>query len=172
MELNNFYPLLFRKGFFCIKFSAFVNNPPYQTGGILKILFKTFISVLFCLCFTVSCGGNLKGEQNHVFYLYSKSSNAKIITLDEEKASSFFYFKNTLKGESVEFSNKESVFNLLSDYKAKKIFYEIGEDFSCEYYYSEKINDYIILKGQKINLHVCYGKHSITVGSPLVFGSF
>ena len=26
------------------------------------------------------------------------------------------------KGESVEFSNKESVFNLLSDYKAKKIF--------------------------------------------------
>ena len=139
---------------------------------MFKILSKIFISILFCLCFLIDGGGNLKGESTHTFYFYSKSSNAKIVTLSEEKASNFIYFKNFLKGESVVFYDENKVFDLLFNLSAKKIFEENGDDFNCQYFYSKKINDYIILKGQKVNLHVCYNNDSILFGYPLVFGSY
>ncbi|MBQ7374059.1 MAG: YwmB family TATA-box binding protein [Clostridia bacterium] len=139
---------------------------------MFKLLFKFSVALLFCLCFCLDFGGNLKGEGSHTFYFYNKSSNAKIITLTEEKANYFIYFKNSLKGESVVFYDQKRVNELLNELSAKKVFCESGDDFNCEYYYAEKIDDYIILKGNKINLHVCFTKNGVLVGTPIVFGSF
>ena len=139
---------------------------------MFKLLLKIILSILFCLCFLLDGGSFLKGDGNHTFYLYSKSSNAKIVTLTEDKSYYFLYFKNSLKGESVIFYNQEKVKNLIDGLSAKKIFCEKGEDFNCEYYYSTKIDDFVILNGQKINLQVCYQKDYIAVGTPIVFGSY
>ena len=139
---------------------------------MFKLLFKIIVACAFVLCFLIGGGSSLKGEGSHTFYLYSKSSNAKIVTLSEENASNFLYLKSNLKGESVIFYNKNKVASLINELRARKIFIESGDDFHCEYYYSNKINDYVILKGKKVNLHVCYSKDYISVGTPIIFGSF
>ena len=139
---------------------------------MFKLLLKIILSILFCLCFLIDGGSFLKVDGLHTFYLYSKSSNAKIVTLTEDKAYYFTYFKNSIKGESVIFYNEEKVIKLISDLSAKKMFCENGENFHCEYYYTDKIDDYVILNGEKINLHVCYLEDYISVGTPIVFGSY
>ena len=139
---------------------------------MLKNLLKLAIALLFFLSFNVESGGNLKGEGLHTFYFYSKSSQATIKTTTEDEAKNLIYFKKSLKGESVTFNNKESAMLLLSNLSATEVFIENGEDFYCKYYYSKDISDYIILKGQRVNLHLSERDGCFTVGSPIIFGSF
>lgn len=139
---------------------------------MLKIMLKLLISLLFILSFSIESGGKLKGEGIHTFYLYSQSSSATIKTVPEDKTDHFIYFKNSLKGESVTFTNKEKAINLLKDLNANSIFIEQANDFYCEYFYSEKIDGYIMLNGQRINLHLSITNGLYTVGSPIIFGSF
>ena len=139
---------------------------------MFKLLIKIILACLFCLCLSIDSGSFLKGDGNHTFYFYNESSNAKIVTLTEKESNNFIYFKNFLKGESAIFYNRDKVTSLINELKATKIFCEKAEDFNCEYYYTSKIDDYVLLNGQKVNLHVCYLKDYITVGTPLVFGSY
>ncbi|MBR2336728.1 MAG: hypothetical protein IKA61_02155 [Clostridia bacterium] len=139
---------------------------------MLKIIYKVIVSLIFILSLSLQSGGNLMGEKNHTFYLYSKSSSAKITTLPERDADSFIYLKGCLKGESVEFLSEQNALAFLNNLCAKLVFCETGEDFLCHYYYSEKISDYVIIRGQRVNLHLSCGKGVWTVGSPLIFGSF
>ena len=139
---------------------------------MFKLFFKILVACAFCLCVLIGGGGNLKGEGTHTFYLYNKSSNAKIITLLENSASNFTYFKNDLKGEIVIFYDNQKASALIKNLNAKKVFIESGEDFYCEYYYSKKIRDYIVIDGKKINLHVSYSKDYVLVGTPIIFGGF
>ena len=139
---------------------------------MFKILGKLLIIAIFILSFTVDSGGTLKGEGLHSFYLYSNSSSAKIKTLKESNAKNFFYFKNNLKGESVEFFSQEKVDDLLKNLNAVFVFSEEGELFNCAYYYSDEIDEHVTLNGYKINVHVAKTKTSIIVGTPMIFGSF
>ena len=139
---------------------------------MLKFIFKLLIATTFILTFCLERGGELKGEGKHVFYLYNKSSQATIKTLDENQSKSFIYFKNSLKGESVEFFSEDSALKFINDLEAEYVFCELGEDFSCKYYYTDKIENFVIINGNKINLHLSYGKDVYTVGSPIIFGSF
>ncbi len=139
---------------------------------MLKFSIKAFTVIFFIFTFSLGYGGQLQGEGEHTFYLYQKSSSAKIYTTSEEDAKNFIYFKKDLTGESVVFYNKENLLKLLSELNATLIFEENGEDFSCEYYFSPKLTNQIILRGNKINLHVCSRDGIFTVGTPLVFGSF
>lgn len=139
---------------------------------MFKIVYKLFTLTLFIFAINLGCGGSIKGEGNHTFYFYSKSSNATIKTISESKSKYFLYFKNNLKGESVEFFNEHSALDFINQLKANYVFSEIGEDFYCEYYYSNKIKDYVIINGHKVNLHLSYGNEVFTVGTPIIFGSF
>lgn len=139
---------------------------------MLKITFKMLVFILFVFSISINSGGKLKGEANHTFYTYSKSSSTKITTLPEHKSQNFIYFKNTLKGESVQFFSEEKASALLNELNAVFIFEEGGADFYCKYFYSSKIDDYIVLNGRKVNVHVAYDDGLITVGTPMIFGSF
>ena len=139
---------------------------------MFKLFCKIFISCCFCLCFLLDCGGSLRGEGLHTFYFYQKSSNAKIITLSNQDSTYFLYFKQFLKGESVIFYDNKKAYELIENLSAKKVFNENGNDFDCEYYFSAKLTDYIILNGKKVNLHVCHLNNYLIVGSPINFGSF
>jgi hypothetical protein len=55
---------------------------------------------------------------------------------------------------------------------AHLVFSECGEWGVCEYYYSNKLSNYTIVKGKKVNIHIAYGKNSLTIGTPLIYGSF
>ncbi len=139
---------------------------------MLKLLFKICTAVIFFISLSLDCGGKLKGEGTHDFFLYSKSSQAKIVTLKENEAEYFFYFKRDLKGESVVFYDKEKVEKLILELSATKLFTETGENFYCEYYFSPEISDYLFINGEKVNLHVSYSNDKIRVATPLIFGSF
>ena len=139
---------------------------------MFKLIYKLIIAVAFIFSFCLESGGELKGEGNHTFYLYNKSSQATIKTLNEEQAKTFLYFKNSLKGESVEFFSEDNALKLINDLNVKYVFCEKGEDFSCTYYYTDKIKNYVVLNGNKVNLHLSCGKGVYTVGSPIIFGSF
>ena len=139
---------------------------------MFKFIAKIISLFLLALSVSLDSGGNLAGEGAHTFYFYSKSSSAKMITLSYEQTKDFIYFKNQLKGESVVFYDCKKAKDLLAELNAKLVFKEKGEDFDCEYYYSPQISNAIYLNGKRINLHFCYSKDRVVVGSPLVFGSF
>ena len=135
---------------------------------ILKLL--GLITLNFSLCF--QSGGNLCGEGIHEFYLCSPSSNAKIVRRTENDCANFIYLKGSLKGEKVTFYNEKELSRLIKDLNAKLVFTETGDDFFCEYYYTDKLCDFIFLKNQKINLHVSYQNDLFLVGTPIIFGSY
>ena len=139
---------------------------------MFKLIYKLIIAIAFIFSFCLESGGELKGEGNHTFYFYSKSSQATIKTFSEQQAKQHVYFKNCLKGESVEFFSEDNAKIFIDSLNAKYVFCEFGEDFSCKYYYTDKIQNYVILNGNKINLHLSYSKDVYTVGSPIIFGSF
>ncbi len=116
----------------------------------------------------------------HTFYLYSNSSNAKMISYDIEgekdkvKINSF-----NIKGESLflPFQNGQSAVNeyissLLTRFNAKIQIIESGDFGDGKYYYSKAIPNYVIIKGKRVNLHVVKSKMGVTVGTPIIFGSF
>lgn len=139
---------------------------------MIKFFSKIFVGVLFFLSFSVDCGGILKGDGAHYFYLYDDSSLAKTVTLNENSAKYFFYLKGFLKGESVVFNSKERANALIDEYSASLVLCESGKDFYCEYFYSPKIKNFIYIDGKKVNLHFSYSKEKVKVGTPLIFDSF
>ena len=139
---------------------------------MFKFIYRLFVFIIFIVAINIDSGGMIQGEGNHTFYLYSKSSQATIKAIPEKSADKFIYFKNALKGESVEFFSEEKALFLINKLNAKFVFSEKGEDFYCKYYYTDNIKDYVILNGEKINLHLSYGKGVFTVGTPIIFGSF
>jgi hypothetical protein len=144
----------------------------YRDFFMLKFIGMLTTAILFIFTFSLGCGGQLKGEGAHTFYLYGKTNSAKIESMSEQSADSFIYLKGNLYGESVIFYNKSNLKSFIKGLNATAVFSEVGEDFNCEYYYSPKIKGSIILNGKKINLHVCYQKDYIVVGTPIVYGSF
>ena len=139
---------------------------------MVKIILKLLglITLAFSLCF--QSGGNLCGEGVHEFYLCSPSSNAKIVRREENSCSNFIYIKGSLKGEKVTFYKREELNHLIKELNAKLVFTETGDDFLCEYYYTDKLDGYIFLKNKKINLHVSYQENLFLVGTPIIFGSY
>lgn len=137
-----------------------------------KFLLFSCSFISFFICVTYGVGGNLIGDGKHEFYLLSSSSSAKIVSLPEDKAQSFIYLKRELKGESVEFLNVEDAKRLIVSLRAKKILTENSNEFYCEYFYSPYIPYSVWIKGNRINLHISYGKEKTVVGSPIIFGSF
>lgn len=76
-------------------------------------------------------------------------------------------------GES--FSKKENefdVFKMLKDFNAEKVIEEVFDGKKSEYFYSDKINYSKTLYGKKVNIHVFTDSGVITVGTPIIYGSY
>ncbi len=102
-------------------------------------------------------------------YLNDTSSLAQIV-----KANDYEYaLYKDVKGESVKLSaDGFSLNELLSDFNATVRFIEQTPDCECYYAYSPKIKYKKTVKGQVINLQIAIAKEQVTIGSPLIFGSF
>lgn len=111
-----------------------------------------------------------KGYANNFeLYLNSPSSLANIVS-----ANSFSYAKyKNICGESFNVDKNEfDLQKFLSDFCASLIYTEELEHGVSYYLYSKKIKYRTTLFGSVINLHVFVSNSSITVGSPLILGSF
>ncbi len=148
---------------------------------------KITVFILFACVFSWCAFGYLapkpffdcdKGQ--YTFYLYSQSSNAEIITVNAKKAKEQIKSLKDIKGQSIflDYSliDEQSCLNWASEQIASKnatlVFTEEGEWGKNEYYYSPLIASFCIINGNRINLHVAVNEKGISIGSPLLFGSY
>ena len=137
-----------------------------------KILF-CLIAVCLAACSLKTSGGTiLKGGNDYeIFY---EADSGGLVT--EKPTSLFLQFGATLKkkkGESC-FMAANDVDTLLKNLRAKEVFKESGECFDNVYYFSPLISDYVIVNGQKVNLHVAFGAENgqAKVATPINFGGY
>ena len=116
----------------------------------------------------------------YTFYLYSKSSSAKIVTVNASNVKENLKGLTNVKGQSLflDYSliSKEksltAINNQIKSKRATLAFTEEGEWGKSEYYYSPLISDFIVINGYKINLHVVISEKGASIGSPILFGSY
>jgi len=130
--------------------------------------------ILTAFIFAVGAWFNVKP----VFHAYSNefqvcvnspSSSGKIITVSKAE----YPFSVGVKGESFQVKIKD--FNLektLNDFSAKVLFTESIEDGVSYYAYSPKIRYKKQIKNKTVNMQIHFAKTTVTVGSPIIFGSF
>ena len=112
------------------------------------------------------------------YYLYSSSSNAKIITTDIRNSTANLPLF-AIKGESVFLNERNSkgiidefINNFLNNYEAKIQLLERGDLVNSEYYYSNKIAKHVIINGCRVNVHIAKSDYGVTIGVPIIYGSF
>lgn len=109
----------------------------------------------------------------YTFYLYSSSSNAKIISVSAVEARATFEKITDVCGESLFIPGKAPfAAEQIKRLKARLLFTENVDGIFSEYYYSNKIPRYKSINGYKVNLHVAYSASGTTIGSPIIFGSY
>ena len=118
----------------------------------LKTAFCAAFAAVAAIAFSITAG-TLKNDGDRYAYLYSASSQCKIVKI-ADGTTPIFLLKD-LKGESARIEKTELT-PLLKSLGAKKTFTEQGENFYCEYYYTPRIRRFIVLNEKRVNLHVTY----------------
>ena len=84
-----------------------------------------------------------------------------------------YRFIKDVTGESVKISNLGfDVNEFFEKYNAKIVFTETTDGVVSYYGYSKDIKYQTTIGGKRINLHVAVTKDSVTVGAPIIYGSF
>ena len=132
------------------------------------LIFALAISLIFLVGFSNQTLLFSKYSTTHEIYIKSNSSNAQIIQIENKNLINL----NGVYGESFKIEKENfSVDALLKEYGARLVKTETVGDIVCYYAYSPKIKYRAFLSGQAVNLHVAIS-NQVTVGSPLIFGSF
>ncbi len=111
-------------------------------------------------------------EGDYTFYLNSASSNAQIITVPFDDAKEMKKNLKNVCGESVTTTRMSEIEKEIQRLNAQLLFSEKVDNIIINYYYSDKISAYKTVNGYKINLQTAINDNVITIGSPLIFGSF
>ncbi len=140
-------------------------------------MFKNLCLVLLSICFIslpFKKSNLLFNDIVGTYTFYTKTSvSSDFVSVDSALAKSLKSKLKNLCGESVCFKfDKGIIKKVLSVYNAKFLFNESGEDFNCDYYFSNKIPYYQLIEGVKVNIQVAYGKENAVIGSPLIYGGF
>ncbi len=102
-------------------------------------------------------------------YLESYSSSEDIVKVAYNNFSGLPRIKGlSFKAER----NNFSIAEFLEDFGAEIKFTESVKEGTSYYCYSGKIKYREMVKGKIINLHVFIGSEQVTVGAPLIYGSF
>ncbi|MBE7086856.1 MAG: hypothetical protein E7369_00970 [Clostridiales bacterium] len=123
-------------------------------AGYLAISYRTPIFERYSDTFTV--------------YLNSPSSLSTEIAVDRWD----FLTLNKVYGESFVTNAEFDLQKLIDDFSAKLVLTESGGGVINYYFYSPMIKYKKSIKNQAVNLHVAYRGEVLTIGSPIIFGSF
>lgn len=133
-------------------------------------------SYILAVILTLACVGYVNTKplfsnysDSFTVYVGSNSSNAQILTVDGKD----YRFIKDVTGESVKISNLGfDVNEFFEKYNAKIVFTETTDGVVSYYGYSKDIKYQTTIGGKRINLHVAVTKDSVTVGAPIIYGSF
>lgn len=135
-----------------------------------KILCLLMVAMVFCSIGVINSKPVFLGKaERFELYVGSNSSTAEIVCVD---ASDYSFIKD-VKGESFKTSDKNfNVESFFDEYKADLVFVEEVNGVRSYYGYSTKIRYGKIINGKRINVHVAIAQNEITVGTPIIYGSF
>lgn len=137
---------------------------------------KCWIFIVLILTAFWLGGGELlfKTEGEYVIYRGKNGSDAQMIfALDEREAASVKRKTTLYSGESVSFNgNRELAFYFVSLYDGKLVKKEVFDGIESYYYYSDEIDLYQLVDGEKVNVHVVFNGERTSVGSPIIYGGY
>ena len=108
-------------------------------------------------------------SDGYTVYLNDNSSIASAVKLN----SPIYPFMAKVKGESCKVKKDGfSVDEFFKERNATILFTEELDGITCYYGYSEDIKFNTIVGDKIVNLQVAVAENSVTVGSPIIFGSF
>ncbi len=136
-------------------------------------MFKKICSLIFVgiICLSVTFINNrpifLDKSDSLEVYL-SNSSSGEIIRLYDKKCGAI-----CVKGESYRVDKgKFSLESFIDEFNGEIIFQEKIDEGISYYGYSSEIKYRKIMNGRAVNFHVFIGENSVTVGAPIIYGSF
>lgn len=137
------------------------------------MLKKLLVIFLMIACLTGVWLASIRPEFygfSESFEIYSKlNSSGEIYKANVN----FFHRYGNIKGES--FKCEKDSFNIhkfIDKFDVTIIFTEEIDEGTSYYGYSNKIKYKKQFNGRTINVHIFVGKEQVTVGSPIIFGSF
>ena len=138
-------------------------------------MLKKCLCVIFALVVvalvSVYNGKPLFYEMNKNYLLYTADNSSLAFQTVSDKP--FYPFMAKVKGESCKV--EKSGFNVddfFKGYGAEILFVESVDGVISYYGYSKDIKFLTKIKGELINLHVAVAENGVTIGSPIIFGSF
>lgn len=129
---------------------------------------------------------NCYANANYSFYVaddikfsnnYTEIENAglgNIVTCNAQICNIVKKDLSNIVGESITFEGTtRDVINLLDIYNASVVKTEhINEDILCVYASTSKFKNSILIDNQKINLQIAYSNGRVTMGTPIILGSY
>lgn len=110
-------------------------------------------------------------EPNDDLFVAIKNGDSYIIQTKANKASEVLKFLTNCSGFMLTFNGtKENIKNLLSEIKIIKT--EKSADIEIFYAYTCGLLYSTVIDGKKVNFQVAINKNVITIGSPLILGSY
>jgi len=112
------------------------------------------------------------GGDYYIFYGGNGGSSSEMVCAERLDALKVKATLKKISGESATYLNKNLKDELITKFNAVVIFTEETADIKNYYAFTDKIDNYIILNGKKINLHIAVSQAKTTIGSPIIFGGY
>lgn len=148
------------------------------------ILFAAFCLLMLKIPFSLSSISE-KVNATHTFYTTQnislknansiKSGNGFLISTSSNNACivKSTLNENYIQGESFCFDGtQDDITKILHSLNATIVKKEKFDGFTVLYAHSPKITNYIILNNKKVNIQIAYKNKIITVGTPIILGSY
>lgn len=104
---------------------------------------------------------------------YTKNGDAFVHYCDFKNASKVKQQLSGILGESVSFcGDKVDGLNFLSNFDYTTILVENIDGIWTLYAYSPKIENFVFVNNQKVNIELAVNKNIVTIGSPIIVGSY
>lgn len=145
--------------------------------SVNTLFMKKFIVFLFGICavlamsycpYTNLCEMNVSGT----YICYSADDVSNSIECDMSDAKSVLLSQSHVAGEAIIVDSEDDMYKIITKLLAKKIKGEVVENMEVSYYYSPRLQNHVIVDGQKVNLMVANRISNIKIGYPLILDSF
>ena len=136
---------------------------------MLKTFSASCLSVVLFALVSLRSGAEIRFDGKREVYSFSPSSNCAVFG---EGEMGIIALSPAIKGESVRLSDGVAAEEVVKYFNARLEFSEETEDAYSEYYYSPYLSSSVRINGKKVNLHIAYSGDAVTVGTPLIFGSY
>lgn len=107
--------------------------------------------------------------QDFEVYLSDGSSNAQIVSVNRWE----YVFLSGIKGESIKLEKERfDLEKFIYDSRAQIVMEEDLIGVKNIYAFSNNIKYVKTIRGIKVNIHIAISPEQVTIGSPIIFGSF